>query len=386
MQHSYMKFFDNLVSEEDRMIRATARKFADREIAPHAHAWEEAEDFPRELYKKAGDAGIMGIGFPEHAGGAGGGPMAQIMAIEGLLRGGSTGVAVGLFSAGIAMPPLINAGNPQLIERFVKPTLAGDKVAALAVTEPGAGSDVAGITTRAVKDGDDYIVTGNKIFITSGVKADILTTLVRTGDDPHQGVSFLVIEKDMPGVIVSRSLKKTGWRASDTAELAFDEVRVPQSHLVGSEGAAFILLMQNFQMERLALAAYGALSAEIAYEEAIAYAKERKAFGKKLTGFQVTRHKLADMGTKVLTAKTLLYQVANRMEAGEEVIAEVSMCKNFCAQIAQEVCYDAVQILGGMGYMRESIVERLSRDVRILPIGGGTTEVMKEIISKRVGY
>ncbi|MBT6490181.1 MAG: acyl-CoA dehydrogenase, partial [Deltaproteobacteria bacterium] len=237
-----------------------------------------------------------------------------------------------------------------------------------------------------VKDGDDYIVTGNKIFITSGVKADILTTLVRTGDDPHQGVSFLVIEKNMPGVIVSRSLKKTGWRASDTAELAFDEVRVPKSHLVGSEGAAFILLMQNFQMERLALAAYGALSAEIAYEEAIAYAKERKAFGKKLTGFQVTRHKLADMGTKVLTAKTLLYQVANRMEAGEEVIAEVSMCKNFCAQIAQEVCYDAVQILGGMGYMRESIVERLSRDVRILPIGGGTTEVMKEIISKRVGY
>lgn len=386
MQISYMKFFDNLVSEEDRMIRATARKFAEREIAPHAHEWEEAEDFPRELYKKAGDAGIMGIGFPENAGGVGGGAMAQIMAIEGLLRGGSTGVAVGLFSAGIALPPLINAGNPQHIERFVKPTLAGDKVAALAVTEPGAGSDVAGITTRAVKDGDDYIVTGNKIFITSGVKADILTTLVRTGDDPHQGVSFLVIEKDMPGVIVSRSLKKTGWRASDTAELAFDEVRVPQSHLVGGEGAAFILLMQNFQMERLALAAYGAISAEIAYEEAIAYAKERKAFGKTLSGFQVTRHKLADMGTQVLAAKTLLYQVAHRMDCGEEVIAEVSMAKNFCAQVAQDVCYDAVQILGGMGYMRESIVERLSRDVRILPIGGGTTEVMKEIISKRVGY
>jgi len=386
MQISYMKFFDNLVSEEDRMIRATARKFAEREIAPHAHEWEEAEDFPRELYKRAGDAGIMGIGFPENAGGVGGGAMAQIMAIEGLLRGGSTGVAVGLFSAGIALPPLINAGNPQHIERFVKPTLAGDKVAALAVTEPGAGSDVAGITTRAVKDGDDYIVTGNKIFITSGVKADILTTLVRTGDDPHQGVSFLVIEKDMPGVIVSRSLKKTGWRASDTAELAFDEVRVPQSHLVGGEGAAFILLMQNFQMERLALAAYGAISAEIAYEEAIAYAKERKAFGKTLSGFQVTRHKLADMGTQVLAAKTLLYQVAHRMDCGEEVIAEVSMAKNFCAHVAQDVCYDAVQILGGMGYMRESIVERLSRDVRILPIGGGTTEVMKEIISKRVGY
>ena len=386
MQISIMTFFDNLIAEEHRMIRATCRKFAETEIAPHAHAWEEAEEFPTELFKKAGDAGILGIGFPESAGGSGGGPIAQIMAIEGLLRGGSTGVAVGLFSAGIAMPPIVNAGNPQHIENFVKPTLAGDKIAALAVTEPGAGSDVAGIRTKAVKDGDDYIVTGNKIFITSGVKADFLTTLVRTGDDPHAGVSFLLIEKEMAGVTVSRALKKTGWRASDTAELAFDEVRVPESHRIGPEGAAFILLMQNFQMERLALAAYGAFSAEIAYEEAIKYAKEREVFGKQLTGFQVTRHKLAEMGTKVLAAKTMLYQVASRMEVGEEVIAQVSMCKNFASDVAQEVCYEAVQILGGMGYMRESIVERLSRDVRILPIGGGTTEIMKEIISKRVGY
>lgn len=386
MQICAMAFYDNLILEEHRMVRATCQKFAEKEIAPHAFEWEEAEEFPRELFKLAGDAGILGLGFPEHCGGAGGGPLSQVMGIEGLLRGRSTGAAVGLFSAGIALPPLINVGNPDHIERFVKPTIRGDKVAALAITEPGAGSDVAGITTRAVSNGDDYIVTGNKMFITSGVKADILTTLVRTGDDPHAGVSFLVIEKDSPGVSVSRSLKKTGWRASDTAELSFDEVRVPKSNLVGSEGAAFVLLMQNFQMERLALAAYGALSAEIAYEEAAAYAKERKAFGKPLTGFQVTRHKLAEMGTKVVAAKTMLYQVAHRMEAGEEVIAEVSMCKNFTAQVAQEVCYDAVQILGGMGYMRETFVERLSRDVRLLPIGGGTTEIMNEIISKRVGY
>ena len=208
MQISSMTFFDNLIAEEHRMIRATCRKFAETEIAPHAHAWEEAEEFPNELFKKAGDAGILGIGFPESVGGAGGGPLAQIMAIEGLLRGGSTGVAVGLFSAGIALPPVISAGNPQHVETFVKPTLAGDKIAALAVTEPGAGSDVAGIRTRAVKDGDDYIVSGNKIFITSGVKADFLTTLVRTGDDPHAGVTFLLIEKTMPGVTVSRALKK----------------------------------------------------------------------------------------------------------------------------------------------------------------------------------
>ena len=381
-----MTFFDNYLTQEHRMVRDTCRRFAETEILPHAIEWEEAEYFPDELFKKAGEAGIIGAGFLERHGGSGGGAMMNVMAIEGLMRGGSTGVSVGLGSAGIALPPIINGANEAQIERYVKPTIAGDKIAALAVTEPGAGSDVAGIRTRAVRDGDHYIVNGNKIFITSGVRADFLTTLVRTGDDPHAGVSFLIIETETEGVQVSRSLKKTGWRASDTAELAFDDVRVPVENIIGGEGAAFILLMQNFQMERLALAAYGAVTAELAYDEARAYVKERTAFGKTLSGFQVTRHKLADMGTQVLAAKNIVYQVASRMDAGLEVVAEVSMAKNFTSDVALSVCHDAVQLFGGMGYMRETLVERLSRDARVLPIGGGTQEVMKEIISKRVGY
>ncbi len=382
-----MAFFDDLVGVEPGLFRQTCRRFAEREIAPHAQGWEEAEIFPLELYRKAGAAGLIGVGFPEEVGGSGGGAMGMVQAVEGLMYGGSTGVAVGLGSAGIALPPIVQSGREDLIDRVVRPCLAGEKVSALAVTEPGAGSDVAGVRTRAVRDGDEHLlVSGSKIFITSGVRADFLTTLVRTGDDPHRGLSFLLIDKGRPGVSVSRSLKKTGWRASDTAELGFDEVRVPRANLIGPEGTAFATLMRNFQTERLMLAAYGAATALICYEAAKDYARERRAFGKTLMGFQVTRHKLADMATKVLAARTLVYQCARRMDAGEPIIAEISMAKNLAAQTAVSVSYDAVQIHGGMGYMRETLVERLSRDARLLPIGGGTQEIMKEIIAKAEGY
>jgi acyl-CoA dehydrogenase len=324
----------------------------------------------------------------------------MIMAVEGLLRGGSTGVVAGLTSLGIALPPLVQAAReqPALVERFVRPVLAGERVAALAITEPGTGSDVASVRTRAVRDGGDYVVSGAKLFITSGVRADFLTTLVRTGPMPpsseargnppergHDGLSFLVIERDRPGVRVSRSLRKTGWRASDTAELAFDEVRVPVANRVGPEGAGFVTLMRNFQMERLALAAIGCATAEIALDEALRYARERTAFGRPVAGFQVTRHKLADMATRVVAARALTYQVAARVAAGAYLVGEVSMAKNLAAETAVSVTYDAVQIHGGMGYMRETLVERLARDARLLPIGGGTQEIMKEIIAKQMG-
>jgi acyl-CoA dehydrogenase len=380
-----MGFHDNLLDATHRQIRDTARRFALDAIAPHADAWEEAGSFPRDLYARAARAGILGVGFPEAVGGSGGGPMACVMAIEGLMAGRSTGVAVGLGSAGIAMPALVQANDPAQLDRFVRPVMSGEKISALAITEPGTGSDVAGVATRAVRDGDDYVITGAKMFITSGVRADFLTTLVRTGPDPHGGLSFIVIERDRPGVAVSRALKKTGWWASDTAELAFDEVRVPIDNRVGPEGSAFITLMRNFQTERLALAAYGAVTARMAFEEARRYTKERKAFGRPIAGFQVTRHTLADMATRVLAAETLVYQVAARMEGGQNVTAEVSMAKNVAADAAVSVTYDAVQLHGGMGYMRETLVERLSRDARLLPIGGGTSEIMKEIIARALG-
>jgi len=380
-----MDFFDNLLDETHRLLRASCRRFAEAEIAPHADAWEEAGAFPRELYAKAADAGVLGVGFSEELGGSGGGALHTVAAIEGLMRGGSTGVAVGLGSLGIALPAIVQAGDPWQLETFVRPTLAGEKIAALAITEPGTGSDVAGVATRARRDGDAYVVSGSKMFITSGTRADVITTLVRTGDDPHGGLTFLVLTPDMEGVSVSRSLKKTGWWASDTAELFFDGVRVPVGHRVGPEGSGFVTLMRNFQTERLALAAYGAATAELAYEEALRYARERKAFGRPLTGFQVTRHKLADMATRVMTAKTVVYQVAARMDRGQEVVREVSMAKNLTGDIARDVTWEAVQIHGGLGYMRETLVERLSRDARLLPIGGGTQEVMKEIIAKTLG-
>ncbi|HEX2572465.1 MAG TPA: acyl-CoA dehydrogenase family protein [Polyangia bacterium] len=379
-------FFDNFLDDTHRLLYDTCRRFAEREIAPHALEWEEAESFPRELYKKAAEAGIHGVGFPEEMGGAGGGPLHMVMAIEGLLRGGSTGVVASLTSLGIALPAIVQSEDARLIDRFVRPVLAGEKIAALAITEPGTGSDVAGVKTRAVREGDHYVVDGAKIFITSGVRADVLTTLVRTSEDPHGGLSFLVIERDRPGVTVSRALKKTGWRASDTAELGFSGVRVPVENRVGPEGGGFVTLMRNFQHERLALAALGAATAAIALEESERYVRERHAFGRPIAGFQVTRHKIADMATRVLAARTLVYQVAWRMARGEYLVKEVSMAKNLTAETAVSVTYDAVQLFGGMGYMRETLVERLSRDARILPIGGGTQEIMKEIIARNMGF
>lgn len=381
-----MSIYTSILNDELIQIRSEARRFAEQEILPYAYQWEEDEWFPKSLHKKAGDLGFLGVGFDEEVGGAGGGALHMLMVIEGLMRGSSTGVVVGLSSVGIAVPPLIAAKQDDLIQRYVKPALSGNLIAALAVTEPQAGSDVAGIKTRAALVDDHYHVTGNKTFITSGKRADYFTTLVRTSDHPHLGLTFLVIDSTQKGIIVSQPLKKTGWRASDTVEIHFDNVKVPVKNRVSAEGSGFLLVMKNFQMERLALAAYGVVTAQICFDEALAYAQTRKAFGKSLTGFQTTRHKLADMLTEITAAQALVYQVAQALDEGKEVIAEVSMAKNFCAQIAQKVCYEAVQIFGGMGYMRENLVERLSRDARLLPIGGGTQEIMKEIITKRMAW
>lgn len=373
------------LDETHRLYAETCLRFARERIAPHVVEWEEAGTFPRELYQEAAAAGILGVSFPEAYGGGGGDLLHGLLTVETLLEGGSSGLVASIGSLGIALPPILNLGSEEQKQRFLPPVLAGEKIAALAITEPGTGSDVAGVRTRAIRDGDDYLISGSKMFITSGVRADMVSVLARTGPDPHGGLTFFVVERGMPGFTVSRALNKTGWWASDTAELAFDEVRVPVANRIGDEGSGFVAIMQNFQNERLSLAFYGHATAEIVLKDALAYAKERQAFGRPLVGFQVTRHKLAQMATQVQAAKAFNWDVARRVAAGEYLVGEVSMAKNFSSQVAQQVCYDAVQILGGMGYMRETRVERFARDARLLPIGGGTTEIMNEVIAKHLG-
>ncbi|HLL20909.1 MAG TPA: acyl-CoA dehydrogenase family protein, partial [Kofleriaceae bacterium] len=280
-------------------------------------------------------------------------------------------------------------GTAEQHARFVRPVLAAGKIAALAVTEPGGGSDVANLSTRAERHGDDYVVTGAKTFITSGTRADFVTCAVRTGGPGHGGISLLVIEKGTPGFTVSKKLKKTGWWASDTAELHFDGCRVPVANRVGPEHGAFPMIMTNFAAERLMLAAQCVAIAELAYRETINYTRERHAFGKPLTGFQVTRHKLADMGTRIAAARALTGETIQRvLRPGGELQAAglAAMAKNTASDMCSFVCDQAVQLHGGYGYMRETLVERLYRDARLYPIGGGTREIMNEVIAKTEGY
>jgi acyl-CoA dehydrogenase len=364
------------------MVRRSVKEFIDKEVRPFIDEWEEAGSFPREIYKKAGDVGILGIGYPEECGGTPGDIFFTIAASEELMRSGSGGFAAGLGSLHIALPPIIRRGTDEQKELFVNPVIAGDRIAALAITEPGGGSDVSNLSTTAARDGDHFIVNGNKTFITSGIRADQITCAVRTGDPGAHGISMLVIESDTPGYSVSKPLKKTGWWASDTAEIFFDDCRVPVANLIGEENQGFYAIMENFQGERLSLAVMAYMTAQMALEEATAYARERTAFGKPLSGFQVTRHKLVDMATWVDVAKEYTWRVAAKIDSGIDQIKQVSMAKNFACSVSDRVTYDAVQLFGGYGTMRGHLVERLYRDNRILSIGGGTTEIMKEIISK----
>ena len=376
--------FQQYFGKAHNMVRRSIKEFVDKEIRPYVDEWEEQGEFPRELYRKAAEVGLLGIGYPEDCGGTPGDIFFKIAANEELIRGGSGGVAAGLGSLDIALPPIVNHGTKDQKRRFVEPVLAGDRIAALAVTEPGGGSDVANIKTAALRDGDHYIVNGNKTFITSGCRADQITCAVRTGGPGVNGISLLVIDATSSGYSVSEKLKKTGWWASDTAELFFDDCRVPVANLNGKENEGFYLIMENFQTERLALAVMANMTAQLAFEEALQYARQREAFGKPLVGHQVIRHKLVDMATLVDVSREYTYRVAARMDNAIDQIKEVSMAKNFACHTSDRVTYDAVQILGGYGYMRGNLVERLSRYNRILSIGGGTTEIMKEVIAKLI--
>ena len=374
--------FQEYFGKSHQLVRRSVKEFVTGEITPFIEEWEEAGEFPRDIYKKASDVGILGTGYPEAYGGTPGDIFFQIAVWEELMRSGSGGFVASLGSLNIALPPIIRMGTEEQKKRFLPQILAGEKIAALAITEPGGGSDVANLQTTAVRDDDHYVVNGSKAFITSGCRADQITCAVRTGEAGAHGISLLVIESKTPGYSVSKKLKKTGWWSSDTAQIYFDNCRVPVDNLLGEESQGFYGIMGNFQSERLQLAIIANMTSQLALEASLQYSKERKAFGKSLKSFQVTRHKLVDMATMVEVSREFTYRVAARIDAGVDQIKEISMAKNFACSVSDKVTYDAVQIFGGYGFMRGFLVERLYRDNRILSIGGGTTEIMKEIISR----
>jgi acyl-CoA dehydrogenase len=377
---------DPFATPERRDLRALTRAFVERDVLPHLDEWEERGDLPRSLHERAAGAGLLGVGFPEEVGGSGGTLVDAMVVTEEILQaGGSGGLVAGLFTHGIACPHIAAAGDPGQIDRFVRPVLEGRSIAALAVTEPDGGSDVASLRTRAVRDGDHYVVNGAKTFITSGARADFVTVAVRTGGPGFAGISLLVVPADTPGFTVVRRLEKMGWHCSDTAELAFTDCRVPAANLVGAENSGFIQIAQQFVVERISLAVQAYATAQRCLDLALGWARERETFGKPLVARQVVRHQLVEMHRLVDVARTYTREVAVRHAAGQDMVAQAALAKNTAVAAAEQVAYQAVQLFGGMGYMRGTEVERHYRDVRILAIGGGATEIMAELAAARLG-
>jgi acyl-CoA dehydrogenase len=372
---------------ERRELRATVRRFVEREVRPHLDGWESAGELPHELHRRTAEIGLLGIGFPESAGGCGGDLLDTVVVTEELIQaGGSSGLVAGLMTHGIALPHIVDSGDAGLIDRFARPTLAGEMIGALAVTEPDAGSDVAAIRTTAARDGEHYVVNGTKTFITSGCRADFVTTAVRTGPPGHAGVSLLVVERGTPGFTVTRRLAKMGWHCSDTAELSFVDARVPAANLVGAENAGFVAIMRQFQVERVSLAVQAYATAARCLELTASWVRARETFGRPLVSRQVVRHRLVDMAQRVELARTYTREVAARVAAGGDCVAEVCMAKNAAVDACSFVVDAAVQLHGGAGYLRETEVERHYRDARILGIGGGASEVLTELAARRMGF
>ncbi len=372
-------------------FRATVRRFVAREIAPHVADWDEAGTFPRELYRRAADVGLLGLGFPEEYGGIGGtDAFHRLVASVELAQAGSGGLVASLMSHTIGLPPVATLGSPGLKGRVLPSVLSGERIAALAITEPSGGSDVAALRTRAERDGDEFVVNGEKTFITSGMRADFFTVAVRTNPQAEgaRGISLLLIEGDRPGIARS-PLRKMGWWASDTAHLRFTDCRVPAGNLLGPEGDGFRAVMRNFNGERFSMAAGAVGFSWVCYQEALAWARERRAFGQRLADHQVVRHRLVDMLATVEAARALLEETAWRIDhsppGDTELVASICMLKNVATR-AMQFCADAaVQTLGGMGYMRGTSAERIYREVKVNMIGGGAEEIMKDLAARQLG-
>ncbi len=373
---------------EHEDLRQTVRRFVTSEIAPNVDEWEEAREFPRELYRRCGELGFLGLKFPEAYGGQGGTHLHDAVWVEELSRSGASGgVGAGLNAhTSIAMPPIYNFGSEEQRQRWLVPGIAGEKIGALGITEPGAGSDVASIRTTARRDGGYYIVNGSKTFITNGVRADFLVCACKTTEEGgHHGISFLVLEREMPGYEVARKLEKMGWHSSDTGELSFTDVEVPAENLLGAENGGFHLIMANFAWERLLMAIGAVGGMQRLIESAVEYAKERRAFGRPIGNFQVIRHKIAEMSVQAEAAKAITYNALRLFHEGQDCIQEVTMAKLVTQRGILEIADECLQIHGGYGYMREYGIERAVRDARLGPIGGGTDEIMKEILGKQMG-
>ncbi|PWW62326.1 acyl-CoA dehydrogenase [Actinokineospora spheciospongiae] len=372
---------------ERRELRATVRGFMTSEVLPHLDEWERAGELPRSLHRSAAALGLLGIAFPEAVGGEGGSLVDAMVVVEEMhYAGASGGLIASLLTCGIAVPHLAAAADPDQVGRWVRPTLAGDLIGSLAITEPDGGSDVAGIHTTAVRDGDHFVVNGAKTYITSGVRADFVTTAVRTGGPGAHGVSLLVVEKGTPGFTVSRKLEKMGWHCSDTAELSYVDCRVPVSNLVGAENTGFVQIAQNFVAERLTLAVQAYATAQRALDLSLEWCRLRSTFGRPLISRQAVQNTLTEMARRVDVSRVYARDVALRHLAGEDVIAEVCFAKNTAVEAGEWVVREAVQLFGGLGYMRESEVERHYRDIRILGIGGGTDEIMTMLAGRRLGF
>lgn len=373
-------------NQEHEDFRTQVRRFVEREIVQHIEHWEAAEELPRELHRKAAEAGLLQIGFPERAGGVEVPDLFYMVVLtEELARAGSGGLIASLMSHGIATPPICHSGNADQIARFAAPVLAGEKIGALAITEPSGGSDVAALKTRAVRDGEHYVVNGSKTFITSGMRADYITCAVRTGGEGMGGISLLVIEAGTPGF--SRTpLQKMGWWASDTASLYFQDCRVPVANRIGPENMGFMAIMMNFNQERIMLATQAWAFAKVCYEDSLAYARERHTFGKPLIRNQVIRHKLADMKMRLDAVKAHLDILAWRVSHKQMPVAEVCLLKNHACTALEWIANEAMQVLGGAGYLRGSRVERIYRETKVLTIGGGSLEIMKDLAGKQMGY
>ncbi len=373
--------------DEYQQLRAQVRAFVEREVTPNAEAWETEGKVPRDVLRHMGRLGLLGIQYPEAYGGSGLDILATVVLAEELGRSTFGGFAVTVLAhTDMASPHLARYGTAEQLQRYLPRLISGEYISAIAVTEPDAGSDVASIRTHAVRDGDDWIVNGSKMYVTNGVHGDLCFVAART--DPHakgaRGITMFMIEKSAPGVSVSRSLKKTGWLCSDTALLSFDDVRVPAANVLGEVDEGFYAIMRNFQNERLALGAMAMGEARKALELTLDYVQDRKAFGGVLFDKQAIRQRLAMLLAKVEAGRQLVYHTAWLDAQGRDCVSEVSMVKAYCGELVNEVMYDCVQFHGGFGYMRESAIERMSRDARIHAIGGGATEVMLEEIAKRL--
>lgn len=373
---------------ERQQLRKSVRAFAEREILPHVGEWERAGELPRDLSRATAAAGLLGVGFAEEVGGEGGDAADTAIIAEELHEAGVPGgVFASLFTVGIAVPHMIASGDARLIERFVRPTLRGELIGSLAITEPGGGSDVGHLRTTAARDGDSFVVNGAKTYITSAVRGDYVVTAVRTGGPGAAGVSLLVVEKGTPGFEVSRKLEKMGWRSSDTAELSFTDVRVPAENLVGPENSGFLQIAGAFVSERIGLAVQAYSSAQRCLDLTVQWCRDRETFGKPLIARQSVQNTLTEMARRIDVARVYSRSIIERSLAGEsDLIVPVCFAKNTAVEAGEWVANQAVQLFGGMGYMAESEIERQYRDMRILGIGGGTTEILTGLAAKMLGF